>query len=468
MPRLNRSAASFRIVHALRVPCPCRLRLQRTPSACSVRLVLALLTVLCVIVPPQPGLAQPGDGGGPVGAAEAARNRLRQAIEQRNTQNGERGTGNRPSAADRPAYEVRGSARPGRAATGTSRNGRSAARSRSGSGRKYAPGKTIVSVEILTVKMVTGIQLQPWQDVFQKLGVSVRVRQTLLEDKPEVKEIPLGTLRQVKAVGQLQRDGTLFFPGKVFRASDGPKLKEWIDELKTYGAQGAPEGQPLWGLDEVQFQALYTSLAAKVEPKVHGLSFDEALARLPLNEKYPLRISTASRAWLQQEYETVPPVRQFLRGMSTGTALAVLLNDYGLGFRPLRTPEGAIEIAVDPLKQTTDVWPIGWDLKLSRAETAPTLFQLIPIALDDALLVDVLDAVAVKTEIPILTDHYRIEGSGIDLSRLKVSYPSRKSSWSLLLRAVTNPHKLTRRIRIDEQGQPFVWITTLVPGRPER
>ena len=337
-----------------------------------------------------------------------------------------------------------------------------------GTRRTPAPGKTIVSVEILTAKRVTGIQLQPWQQVFQSLGVNVRVRQPLLDDKPEIKETPLGTLRQVKAIGRLERDGSLLFPGRAFRPSDGAKLKEWIRELRTYGAQGAPEGQPLWGLNEQQFASLYRSLAAKLDDKYHGLEFSRAVAQLPLPDKFSLRISTAARDWLKQEYETVPPVRQYLKGMSLGTGLAVLLNDYGLGFRPLRTPDGSIEIAVDPLKVTTDVWPIGWDLKLGRAQTAPALFQLIPIALDDVRLVDVLDAVAVKTEVPVLTDHYRIEGHGIPLDTLRVSYPQRKSSWSQLLRAVTNPHRLTRRLRIDELGHPFVWITTLVPGQPER
>jgi hypothetical protein len=56
----------------------------------------------------------------------------------------------------------------------------------------------------------------------------------------------------------------------------------------------------------------------------------------------------------------------------------------------------------------------------------------------------------------------------IDLDELVVSYPLRRMSWSQLLRGVTAPNKLLNHLLIDEQGSPFVWITTLEPRRRER
>ena len=49
----------------------------------------------------------------------------------------------------------------------------------------------------------------------------------------------------------------------------------------------------------------------------------------------------------------------------------MLLNEYGLGFRPVRTPSGKIEIAVFPLQKTTEVWPVGWQLKELEAKDGP-------------------------------------------------------------------------------------------------
>ena len=70
------------------------------------------------------------------------------------------------------------------------------------------------------------------------------------------------------------------------------------------------------------------------------------------------------------------------------------------------------------------------------------MFEFIPVELEDVKLLDVFDAVSVKTEVPIYIDHYRIEAKPIDLANLRVSHPSRQTTWGLLLKRVTNPAKL--------------------------
>ena len=76
-------------------------------------------------------------------------------------------------------------------------------------------------------------------------------------------------------------------------------------------------------------------------------------------------------------------------------------------------------------------------------------------------LTDVLTAASQASEVPLLIDHHAIERAEIDLSELKVTVPNRKTTWGLLLRQVTFPHKLGRRIVADDAGKPFVLITTL-------
>ena len=88
----------------------------------------------------------------------------------------------------------------------------------------------------------------------------------------------------------------------------------------------------------------------------------------------------------------------------------------------------------------------------------------MPVDLDNLPILDVLTAISAKTKIPIRFDHYRIEAHRIDLEKTRVNYPPRKTSWSLLLRGVTNPNRLSYDLKIDELGQPFVWITTLKFG----
>jgi hypothetical protein len=336
---------------------------------------------------------------------------------------------------------------------------------------KKKENKTIVIVEILTGKAGAGLKTQQWRPVFERLGVAVRIRQSVLNEEPEVVERKFGRLRQITLRGWLDRRGRLLFPDRTFVRGDAAKLREWIRELETYGAQGAPQGKPLWGLNKTQYGGIHTALSRKTVNEVEGLPLEAALEKLELPSEYPLRLTTTTRSWLATRFPGAPKTRKRLLGTSQGTALALLLDEYGLGFRPLRTPEGSIELVVDPLEKTTDAWPIGWDLrklKLSRQKTAPKLFALIPVELENVKFLDVLNAVSIETDVPIHIDHYRIEARGTDLEKLRVSHPPRKSSWSLLLRRVTNPHKLMSCIRVDELGQPLVWITTLQIGGSTR
>ncbi len=328
------------------------------------------------------------------------------------------------------------------------------------------PKRTTVSVELFTGSEGVGLHAQQWQQVFAKLGVSFRARRAIFKDKPEVRERMLGSTRQVTVVGRLDRSGQIVLPDRTFRRSDAAKLAEWIRELKTFGAKGSPEGKQLWGLDKVQFSSLYSALGAMLAADLEGLDLETALAKMQLPARYPLRITTTARGWLSTEFPRAPAHRHSLKGLSKGTALAIVLNDYGLGFRPLRTPEGTIELAVDPFTKTTDVWPIGWEMAaIERRKAAPKMFQLVPVELEDVKLIDVLAAVSVKTDVPILIDHYRIAAKQIDLDNQRVSQKPSQVSWSLLIKRLANSAKLTREIKRDESGRPFVWISPLVPRR---
>ena len=99
--------------------------------------------------------------------------------------------------------------------------------------------ETDVRFELIREPGTDGVAAQRWGRLFQKLGITLRIRNPLINDKGEIKESMLGRIRQVKAIGVLRADGTIAFPGRSYSTGDAGRLKEWIDELKTYGAQGA-------------------------------------------------------------------------------------------------------------------------------------------------------------------------------------------------------------------------------------
>lgn len=322
---------------------------------------------------------------------------------------------------------------------------------------------TILEMELLTGTEGNGLAGQQWRTILEPLGIQLRVRRALFEEKPEIKEQSLGTLRRVTLIGRLERDGRINFPGHAFTPQDRGRLVEWLDELKTYGAQGSPDGQPMWGLTKPQFGAIYEALTPNLRHDIAGLSLPEAIAKLELPQTYPPRFNTEATERLRTL--TGRTARQELHGLSKGTALAILLNDSGLGFHPNRTPDGRIELLVEPLAKDAKPWPIGWPLKDPQQKLAPKLFTLVTIELHEVEFQDVLDAVAGETDVPILIDRHELAKTRLDLSREKVSHPRRQTSWSIALRSMSNQLKLSRELWTDEAGHPFLWITTL---RPER
>ena len=337
-------------------------------------------------------------------------------------------------------------------------------RSETSSGASSKPRTTIVEIHLLANADGGGLHSQQWNRILEPLDVSVQITRSASIEKNEVRERNVGTIRYVTAVGTLDRSGKISFPGRTFDASDAPKLREWINELKTYGAQGTPEGQPMWGLSKEQFNRLYDSMLKPVDVELTNLPIGEAISKLPLPKQYPVRLSPAAQTQIEQA-GAKNHARQDMRGFSAATALSIMLNDCRLGYRPNRTPTDGLELLVEPLGLRKDQWPIGWPLQKQRIKAAPKLFTMTPIELDQVPLTDLLATVAELTETPVMLDYYEIDKKNIDLSKLTVSLKRTETSWSVALKNIANPKRLSREIWQDEAGRAFVWITTNRPGR---
>jgi hypothetical protein len=320
---------------------------------------------------------------------------------------------------------------------------------------------TRVSVEIFAGNDNAGFEAQRWESTFERAGISLRIRSEMPGDKLSTHEKQYGKLREVTVVGRLERDGALTFEGRKFKSSEGPALVEWLSEMKKYGAQGSPRGKALWGLSADQFDAVFRAFATPVEQEVADQPLDEALRNLGLPERYPVRLTYAA----QNAVAGAPRSRSRLqlKGFSHGTALALLLSQFGLGFRPERTPAGKIELVVMPTDDSTSMWPTGWENLegASPVSIAPKLFQQTLVELKDQKLGDVLEAVGQKTSTPVLLDYAKIEARGLDVNTVSVTVERHRYAWFTLLTRITSPSFLAIKVCCDEARKPFVWVTPL-------
>lgn len=327
--------------------------------------------------------------------------------------------------------------------------------------------KTELSFELLLPKRGSGLRAQEWGRIFQKLKVPLRIRQSVLAEKPDISERKIGSFRRVTVLGQLAADGRITFKDRSFTQDDIAKLTDWIRDLKTYGAQGSPSGKPAFGLNKRQFGQVYLALSKPVTDDLRGLKLDAALEMIKSDDRHPFRFSAKAEEWIQRS-RFQKTTRQSFKGQSKGAALSILLNNFGLGFRPKRTPSGSVELSIEPIAEATELWPIGWTLVQTRLRTAPLLFKMVPVDLDEVPIADALASIAKDSKVPIYVDYFRIELKGVDLEELKVSILPKKTSRIQVLRTLTNPNKLTRKLLIDERGKPFVWVTTLEPSRARK
>lgn len=326
-----------------------------------------------------------------------------------------------------------------------------------------APLKTTIEIDITSASQTGDPAAQNWGKLFEELGYSTRIR-VARDAKPGVTEKVRGTLRLVSVSGLLNRSGELLVGEKTFGLGDKVKLQEWLEELKLYGAQGAPEGKPLWGLNREQFLIVNEQMTRILTIDPREKTLEEFLSAVEKQAQIPIRIPTASQEWLQ----SVPvkaPLKSDLVGFSLGTGLAIALNELGAGMRPVRTPGGQVEYEVKPLEQLTDAWPMGWEPKaeVTRDRITPHLFQQGLVGFEKAPLVNVLAAVADQSQTPIVIDTRRSLLKKIDVSQIQVSYPQRKVAWAMVVSQCVREAKLYNYYRQDEAGRGFVLVAPFEP-----
>lgn len=324
--------------------------------------------------------------------------------------------------------------------------------------------KTILTIEIMLPRIVGDpVQAQRWGKVFSEMGETARIRQPLPSDKPEIKETKRGTFRIIRVIGELDRKGDLVFPQKTFSIKQTDQIKTWLNELKVYGAQGSPDGKKFWGLNKQQFDDVVKALSVPIAKETKEEQLMEVIDALPIDKTYSVIVHPEAReAFFKIE---TAELRQELKKVSSGTALAILLRERGFGFRPLRTPSASIELTIQSLSKISDPWPVGWDIGDTRPRNLimPNLFEFVKTGFEEAPLQRVLDAISEQTKTSILIDHSLCKKKEIDLSKAAVSYPEKQTAWSLVLASVVRQARLTHKIMLDEAGRPFVWVAPFVP-----
>lgn len=319
-------------------------------------------------------------------------------------------------------------------------------------GMARAEGK--IQLELYSPPGFNAGEAQQWYQVFKGLEVDgLQIKGG--DAKPEI--ITRGSDANPTYVirGKFTKTGTLHLPGGSYTRRDRGRLATWFAELRKWGPQGAPQGKPLYGLNAQQFGAIKRDLGRKVLFTTKGKNRKETFDRIVRG----LSNQVVVEADAQRAFDSTEEVFQELTGLSSGTSMACLLRPVGLTFEPRRRPSGDLEYVVMKGEKSEEPWPVGWEPEQKRVKVMPILLEFLNVEIEPTPLVDVVKVLKEHLKVPILLDVNNVVKHDIDLNK-QVSFPSKRTYYDKLLRTLLAQAKLVREVRVDEAGQPFIWVTT--------
>jgi hypothetical protein len=315
--------------------------------------------------------------------------------------------------------------------------------------------KPLVELEIVfEPSLSANATAQKWTSVLGDLGLaSVRFRPLQNGDQVAIKSAGTGDSAVHHVTALMNNRGVLVTPGGQFAISDTEKLKKWLADVAAHG--GAPVTKTPFDLPPAQFDQIKRSLSAPISFSTKGQRPEKVIEQIRSALPLPLAIDPA----VAQSLAADDPVRDELQSLSVGTALAAIARPAGAVLLP-QMSRNAPALTLTMPQKNGDAWPIGWppDVK-DESKIIPKLFDFTHVDIDGVPASHALDAIAAYLSVPLLFDANNMVRQRIDLKK-PVKIPAGQSFYRHILDRVLFQLGLKAEVRLDDTGNPFLWITT--------
>jgi len=315
-----------------------------------------------------------------------------------------------------------------------------------------------VSLEIGMQSGVAPDTAHRWHKMLVDCGFDgLRIRSIRSGDQPDIELLGTEQRPSYKVIGILTGSEKLILPGGTFSSRDAAGLRGYLAMLRSDGIEGVTQPRSAFGLTGKQLQAVHEALAAPCDIDTKGDSPSRVIKQLARRIAVPLEIDEDAEETLDRGED----IRDEVEGLSYGTALATVLRPYGLVLVPHKPRGGDVRLVVTAARQGIDHWPIGWPLEGKRPqELAPVLFEFLTVEIDGVTIEAAIAAIGDRLELPLLFDHNSLALHRIDLTA-PAKVPAGRTYYKRILDRVLSQAKLKSELRVDEAGQPFMWITTM-------
>jgi hypothetical protein len=299
---------------------------------------------------------------------------------------------------------------------------------------------------------------QDWMEALNKSGADrISVKSGNLA-APIAEEKALGNSTMILVKGIIDRN-RLRLPGGTYGINDQAGIAALLKRIRDDGAAVALADKMAFGLTAPQLVELNSQLSAPIDFSTKGASIRDSLTQISQTIGHKFQLDEAATKALAGD----DTIAEELRGISAGTAIAIMVRPLGLVLQPERIQGQSAKLAIISSPSSKEHWPIGWPPEQLPVKTAPKLFERLDLEIRGFKLQTTLDAIQKRIEIPLVYDHNSLARAGIDLNEIKVTLVQNKVSYmsaiSKLLRQ-TKPG-LIQELRVDEGGKPFLWISTM-------
>jgi hypothetical protein len=319
-----------------------------------------------------------------------------------------------------------------------------------------------IDLEVAVEKAAPFGAMQEWGKRLNELGLSrVRLRGANAGDEPSITPMGAGPAQRFRVVGVLNNRDQLVLPGGAFGQGDMARLKQFLEALPAKEAERGIE-RGIFGLTQPQFEQLYDDLSLIVTSPTKGVPLPALLGSLKDKLSVPLQIDDDAQIPLAR----AKPLNVELKDMSLGTVLAIALRTAGLGLIPEQPPGKPFVLRVVRTTDKADCWPIGWKPEQTPRQMAPAMYRFTTIEISGYTLAKAIEALTPHMGVPLLFDERIITEREIDITKIEVKFPNRKTYVRRAFDNVLSQGRLTGEFRVDEAGRPFYWITQLGPPRP--
>ena len=323
------------------------------------------------------------------------------------------------------------------------------------------PPRRTLEVEVLIQSQPSyRINAQEWGRVFQQLGYSVKFREPRGGESPRIEDQDRDDILATRVVAAMAADGSIRIGTQKFDTETTQPLTTALAEIRKHGAKGPPDSSPTWGLTDDQFKGVVQLLAAPVENPVELQSSILAIESIGLSGNMKMKFTDAAREQALGKKPDAAPDTIELKGFTKGSAIAIVLAQYGLGFRPRYVAPGHFDIEIDRGNESSNMWPVGWKPEQSFSEILPAYFRAIPLDVEDVNIDALVGAISEKMAVQYFSSAYALRAKGLDINAIKYTRKNDRISPARLLTAIGDKMDLGFDVRVDEAGKLFLWVTT--------